>query len=55
MIRKLAFAALIALVAAPAASLWQAGPAGFGAPSLDLGLGGARQVSIGSLVSTGLI
>ncbi|HEY5721820.1 MAG TPA: hypothetical protein VIT45_05810 [Allosphingosinicella sp.] len=53
MIRKLILAALVALVAAPAASLWQAGPAGFEAPRFDLG--GARQVSIGSLVSTGLI
>ena len=53
MIRKLVLAALLALVAAPVAALWQAGPAGFGAPRLDLG--GARQVSIGSLVSTGLL
>jgi hypothetical protein len=52
-IRKLILAAIVALVAAPAASLWQAGPAGFGAPRFDLG--GSRQVSIGSLVSTGLL
>ena len=53
MIRKLVIAAFLALVAAPAASLWQAGSFGFEAPGFDLG--GARQVSIGSLVSTGLI
>ena len=55
MIGRLVLAALVALVAAPAVSLWQAGPAGFEAPRFNLGLGGARQVSIGSLVSTGLI
>ena len=53
MIRKLLAAALIALVAAPAASLWQSRAPGFAAPGFDLG--GARQVSIGALVSTGLL
>ena len=54
MIKKLILAALLALVAAPAASLWQAGAIGFQAPGLDLG-GAARQVSVGALVSTGLL
>ena len=54
MIRKLILAALIALVAAPAVALWQAG-GGFEAPRFGLGLGAGRPVSIGSLVSTGLI
>jgi len=53
MIRKLLAAALIALVAAPAASLWQSCAAGMSAPDFDLGAG--RQVSIGALVSTGLL
>ena len=53
MIRKLVAAALIALVAAPAVSLWQSCSADFGAPDFDFG--GARQVSIGALVSTGLL
>ena len=53
MIRKLILAALVALVAAPAASLWQAGQAGFETPRFDLG--GARTVSVGALLSTGLI
>jgi hypothetical protein len=53
MIRKLILAALVALVAAPVAALWQAGPAGFETPRFDLG--GVRQVSIGSLASTGLL
>ena len=55
MMKKLILAALLALIAAPMAALWQAGPSGFGAPRFDLGFGGARQVSIGSLVSTGLL
>ena len=55
MIGKLAAAALLALVAAPAVSLWQAGAGGFEAPRLSLELGGARTVSVGALLSTGLI
>lgn len=55
MIKKLAIAALIALVAAPAASLWQAGPGGFEVPRFGLDLGGARLVDTGPLLSTGLI
>ena len=54
MIRKLVLAALVALVAAPAVSLWQAG-CGFDSPRLSLDLGGARTVSVGALLSTGLI
>lgn len=54
MIRKLILAALVALVAAPAVSLWQAG-CGFEAPGFGLDLGGARTVSVGALLSTGLI
>ena len=55
MIRKLVAAALIALVAAPAISLWQAGACGFEAPRFSLDLGGARTVSTGPLLSTGLL
>ena len=54
MMRKLVIAALVALVAAPAVTLWQAG-CGLQAPRLGLDLGAARSVSIGALVSTGLI
>lgn len=53
MIGKLAAAAMLALVAAPAISLWQAGPAGFETPRFDPG--GACTVSVGALLSTGLI
>ena len=55
MIGKLVAAALLALVAAPAISLWQAGAGSFETPRLTLDLGGARTVSVGALLSTGLI
>ena len=55
MIRKLILAALVALVAAPLFSLHHAAlSVPHPAAMLD-GIGGARVVSVGSLLSTGLI